>query len=111
MGGDSKAALFLLHQLGQTQPHGQESTHPPARPQTGRLSNPNTPAATSGSDVGSGGDEASLDVYRMYRKEANQATRQWQKALQYAARAYASGDHEGKVPPAMMRDRLHDSRD
>ena len=30
------------------------------------------------------------------RREANQLTRQWQKALQVAARAYSTGDHEGE---------------
>ena len=100
--GDPQAASFLLHQLGNTQPasstqpKSKSSREPSPVPQTGKLSNPNTPAATSGSDVGSGGDEA-VDLYRLYRREANQATRQWQKALHSAARAYASGDHEGAL--------------
>ena len=97
MNGDTKAASFLLHQLGHMQPDSRPGRTPQSLPQTGKLSNPNTPAATSGSDVGSGGDET-VDAYRMYRREANQATRQWQKALHSAARAYASGDHEGEQP-------------
>ena len=61
---DEQAAVFLLRQLAASPATPGKPPHPG---RTGKLSNPNTPTATSGSDVASGEGEQPVDVYRKHR--------------------------------------------